>query len=695
MEKYLLSSANDKSQQRYNEHAERALESSGEWLLAEDKFRDWTNREAQFLWISGGPGTGKSYLSSIAIKHIKTLYPQDSKHPNRTSVAYFYVKEDDEELQSLSSILKSLAYQISEVDSVYRNYVVSMLNRPDSVVTPRKIWHNLFLEFYKSRDLPNATLIVLDGLDEAPSQTLKELFLLLDDGYDDTRSLARLSLAFFSRPEVSEYFEPKLRRALSTVEIGEKNESDIALFVKKHVTEITVVRETMRLKSKAAAVRLAREIRDKVMMKADGMFFKVVLIMNQLRDKERVSAVFDSIEDAPPQLEAMIARIFERLTSNEDINRDDLRELLLLISFAKRPLLIAEIYAGLKARTGQAYDALESRLRGRFASLFRLITKWSQNEGRDTHEEAPPETTIAENDTFDIDDFPLEENDEEQQDDDYALSKTETQTKEFEPEDGLSKETLIRFYSTEVRFAHASIRDFVVKPILSDLTCSAASMGIALDPKTAELHMVLLCLETVSKSNPRTWKDGLTLRSYAASHLADHLMSLNPSVLGTNEKYQVLQRLLEVFFYEDGLKKLISVMLMEANKMLHQFFIDRSFADNIRTHWLKQANKDCCSQNELDWIARAIQSRREFFRPLAVEASKMWLIKEGDGDLPFVDRTKLFYIWLIYLFLKMVSHSVFSFHILRSLYWRRVLNWRLGMLEGSVDTTVTDLKCVW
>jgi len=572
-------------------------------------------------------------------------------------------------LQSLANILKSLAYQISEVDSVYRNYVVNMLNRPDSVMTPRKIWHNLFLEFYKSRDLPNATLIVLDGLDEAPSETLKELFLLLDYGYDDTQSLARLSFAFFSRPEVSEYFGPKLQRALHTVEIGEKNEPDIALFVKKHVTEITVVRETIRLKSKAAAVRLARDIRDKVMVKADGMFFKVVLIMNQLRDKERVSAVFDSIDDAPPQLEAMIARIFERLTSNEDINREDLRELLLLTSFAKRPLTVAEIYAGLKARTGQAYDALESRLRGRFASIFRLIAKWGQKERRDTHGETPPEASATENDTFDIDDFPLGENDEEQQDDDYAVSKSDTQTKEFDSGDGLSRDTIIRFNRTEVRFAHASIRDFVVKPMLSGLTCSASSMGIALDPKPAELHMVLLCLDTVSKSNPRTLRDGLTLNSYAASHLADHLMSLDSSLLATDEKHQVLKRLLEVFFYEDGLKKLISVMFTEANKMLHQFFIDRSFADSIRTHWLKHASKDCFSPDELDWISRAIVSRREFFRPLATQALKMWLIKKGDDDLPFPDRTKLFYIWLIHLFLKTVSHPVFSFNILHLFYW--------------------------
>jgi hypothetical protein len=91
------------------------------------------------------------------------------------------------------------------------------------------------------------------------------------------------------------------------------------------------------------------------MAKADGTFFKVVLIMDQIYEKERVSSVFEAIEEVPPQLEAMIAHVFEKLTVNEDVDKSDLNELLLWVSFAKRELRVLELYAVIKVRTGQAY----------------------------------------------------------------------------------------------------------------------------------------------------------------------------------------------------------------------------------------------------------------------------------------------------------------------------------------------------
>lgn len=352
----LLTSGHKKSVAIYNEYSETTIKKSGEWLLLEENVTRWIDHSVPLLWVSGGPGTGKSCLSSKLISKLRNTYPQDPAHPNRTSVAYFYIKEHDQDLQNLSTMLKSLSYQITQVDSVYRNYALGVLSRPDAVATPRKLWENLFLDFFRSdRDLPNATMIVLDGLDEAPKKTITELFVLLKDLSDLSRIGTRLSWAFFSRPELAEFLEPKFSRVMAKVEIGNKNEGDIAQYIKVRITDVLVVKQSIHLKSKKAAAKLARDIRDKIMAKADGMFFKVVLIMDQIYDKERVNSVFEAIEDAPPQLEAMIAHVFEKLTVNEDVDKSDLNELLLWVSFAKRELWVSELYAVLKVRTGQAY----------------------------------------------------------------------------------------------------------------------------------------------------------------------------------------------------------------------------------------------------------------------------------------------------------------------------------------------------
>jgi hypothetical protein len=149
---------------------------------------------------------------------------------------------------------------------------------------------------------------------------------------------------------------------VAKVEVGNKNEGDIAQYIKCRVKNVLIVEQSLQQKSKLTALKLARRIRDKVMAKADGMFFKVVLIMDQIIDKEREISVFEAIEEAPPKLEEMIAHVFEKLMLNEDVDKSDLNELLLWVSFAKRELYMSELYAVLKVRTDQAYVFLQNGL---------------------------------------------------------------------------------------------------------------------------------------------------------------------------------------------------------------------------------------------------------------------------------------------------------------------------------------------
>lgn len=148
---------------------------------------------------------------------------------------------------------------------------------------------------------------------------------------------------------------------MAKVEVGNKNEGDIARYIKLRITYVLVVKQSIQLKSKRPAAKLARDIRDKIMAKADGMFFKVILITDQIYAKERVNSVFEAIEEAPPQLEAMIAHVFERLTLNEDVDKYDLNELLLWVCFAKRELRVSELYAVLKVRNVCPCAAISTR----------------------------------------------------------------------------------------------------------------------------------------------------------------------------------------------------------------------------------------------------------------------------------------------------------------------------------------------
>jgi hypothetical protein len=199
--------------------------------------------------------------------------------------------------------------------------------------------------------------------------------------------------------------------------------------------------------------------------------------MDQLYDKERISSMFAAIEDSPLQLEAMIRCVLERLASNEDVDKNDLNEILVWVAYSKRPLLIAELCIILKQRTGQPYDALEERLRGRFASLFKLSRTTTSDDFQE--DEALNATAVREDISFDIDLF---SEDEDIADDSAEIAECNSDEAESDEGNRLNESTLARFWKIEVRFTYASIRDFLVK------NRSSRDISMAVKTQDADLH---------------------------------------------------------------------------------------------------------------------------------------------------------------------------------------------------------------
>ena len=674
LERHLCTPAHEKNIALHGQYEEDTLKSSGGWLLGEDKFKNWSNRTNPLLWVSGGPGTGKSFLASTTISHLRSLYPQDASHPSRISVAYFFIKGYDQDLQELGPILKSIAYQISQVDTVFQSHAINVFNKPDATATPRKLWQNLFLNFFNLRDLSNATLIVFDGLDEAPRETVKALISLVEDVPEPGAAQSRLSVALFARPEIAEHFDSKFQRNLWIVEVGERNEADIASYVKQNVLRIEVVKEAMRLKTKKIVARLARDIRDKIMAKADGMFFKVVLIMNQLYDKEKVPAVFAAIEAAPPELEQMISHVFERLIADEDVDKADLKELLLWVCFAKRPLTIAELYAALEARTGQAYDALESRLRGRFASLFKIRGPTSKESG-DRAPAAKSEASDYEN--FDIDDASFDDDDEEET---LAVGSDKSAIAYASKNDSLSDQTVERFWRNEVQLTHISIRDFLVNHPDGKMN----NRCIAVDARTAEAHIVSVLMQRMAtyqaNADELTFdhyagkfvtdieksafakvfhEDDLNLDIYTGQFLTDHMNAIDSKSLTEEEKQPIIRNICSIFFDEVGVKSNLEMTCFEKEKTINRLFEDPKFVRLLRKEWLASASELKFSKEEWEWIRKAVASQKDFLRPLAMQAAKLWLTAEHEKDLPLADRRKLYFIWIAYCFLQIVRSPFF------------------------------------
>jgi hypothetical protein len=653
LRKNLLTAGYSNNIALYSEYVESTMKDSGQWLFAEKHFQDWLERKVPVISISGGPGIGKSSVASVAITKLISLFPQDPEHPNRTSVAYFFVKENNETLQSVSNLLKTLAYQIADVDPVFRSHTVGVLSTSDRSTTMRQLWENIFLSFYQSKDLPNAAMIVLDGLDELSRSSLKELFSLLEDIADASNTEPRLCFCLLFRPEVQEYFGPKLLATVSQVTAESKTEKDIQQYIKEHLKKVLVVNQTFKLKSPRAAAVLGKHIRDRIVSKADGIFFKVVLILKDIEDKERVPAVLEAIEQTPPALEMMIGHVFEKLLMNEDVNKDDLEEILLWVSFAKRPLLVGELYYILKSQTGNAYDALESRLRGRFASVFSLVISTSlqqklQAQAQDKSVVAPKAQEMH----IDIDDPSLEDLGDDFADNMEAELKNIDKATEGD-EDGLNDETVERFNGTTTRFLHTSIREFLVKPPKDD-----TPVVIGVDASLADVHIAAACISRML--NPDGKEKKCDLLGYATLYFTTHIKSIDFTTLRDESKKAIFDLVFQTF-QEEGMFSLLQAMKEADNgsglKLIEDLFQTTDLAEHLQTNWFANLTVDDCTQEQREWIEKSRLSKVELIRPVALNACKLWLTKKGHGDPAYLDDDfQMLLVWISHYFLRMVFY---------------------------------------
>ena len=279
LDKQLDKEVLQKVRDRHNYIFDQMLDGSGGWIEEEPLYRSWIKGENPILWIFGGPGAGKSFLSSKIVSHLQDCYGPRHDQPARVSVAYFYIRENDERLRSLNAIFKSVALQIANDNPVYKKHVVNVCESQDRIGTARNSWQSLFLDFFDSQqNADSAAFVVIDGLDEAPKAE-RESFLKILGSLEEYPRLGynkrpRLSFAILGRPELRDTIASIWESRPAFVEVSAaKNRADIEGYINSGVHKVRA------LKIKRIPLiereKLRADIVSKLKQGANGMFLWV------------------------------------------------------------------------------------------------------------------------------------------------------------------------------------------------------------------------------------------------------------------------------------------------------------------------------------------------------------------------------------------------------------------------------------
>ena len=144
-----------------------------EWIRNNSIYKSWLRGDAQLLWISGGPGKGKTMLSIFLTEELERVL-QNTKD----MLLFYFCSSEDGKRNTAVAVLRGLVYQIiTKRPDLIKQHVLPYFETPETVKDTLSSLETLWIIFRKLLQDPNlgTTFCVLDGLDECDEGSLRLL----------------------------------------------------------------------------------------------------------------------------------------------------------------------------------------------------------------------------------------------------------------------------------------------------------------------------------------------------------------------------------------------------------------------------------------------------------------------------------------------------------------------------------------
>ncbi|KAK1751103.1 hypothetical protein QBC47DRAFT_84133 [Echria macrotheca] len=318
------------------------------WVLGKKQMSAWLRptSESQYLWLHGGPGTGKSVISARLIAFLATSGKSLVVH-HFCSYTYSSSTLYDQVLKSL--LLQCLRGDAELVNYIYEEYVGT---KPASPPVLEKLLETV-VEALSSGGQGHKTIhIVLDGLEELAHDSQERLMRLLE----------RLMTAGAScKVLVSSRDSPRAhvkKKKPSLLSLADEKAAITEAMTRFAATELESMRE--QLDQLRVLEEDRRQIASGISIRADGMFLWARLVLNFLTanlfySREEFIRAADTLpRELSKFYEKLLARIVEGLDSRSILR---LRLIFGWISSAKRPFRKAELQSALLFHQDDSIDS--------------------------------------------------------------------------------------------------------------------------------------------------------------------------------------------------------------------------------------------------------------------------------------------------------------------------------------------------
>ncbi|KAJ9647100.1 hypothetical protein H2199_002086 [Coniosporium tulheliwenetii] len=579
--------------EEYDKLVKRLVPGTATWIFEQPAFVNWVDCMKPVLSLSGGPGCGKSYLSTSVIKHVLQNVTQYG--PRKPAVGYFYFHDNDQRKRSVLNALCAMVYQIAENDEIYRMHAaLTCRTSPTiSMATIATVWADFIVSEFGAQSRAQLYLI-FDGIDEAARDDIKEFIELLRDSLRAglrAQVLLKLGDSFTEVIEIS----------------SKMNSEDITRFIDVKYDEYISIQNVRGLREKV--ISSLRE-------KAKGMFLWCELMYQELSDIKQPKKLRLALEGMSSGLVELYERIFTRIETkaNEKILAQ-IRELFCWVTYSKEPLSVLYLNQVIQfAIEDETFD-VEGIIKNSCASLIGL-----DQTGRVLCDALIKSEALAE-DSLNAGGG----EDEVGELDEDLGSDSELDEDEAEAEAEESQRELL------VNLRHASLGDYVKS---KDLKATKATKAL-LSSRDAKVHIVTTSLRIICKG--ADVPEPLWL--HATSHIWDQLGDLNDA---SEEETKIVVELIAEMFTSSPIQQYISGHHADSDGYpLHgdSFFFgsNAGLQNNNRKvirKWLEKA--DALKSVHLEpkvstWVKEVLANPAKLLSPLVKTCIREWLNCDGEA----------------------------------------------------------------
>ncbi|KAL6720990.1 hypothetical protein ACLMJK_000090 [Lecanora helva] len=304
------------------------------WITRHVLYQSWLQLRSQLLWLSGGPGKGKTMLSIFLTEELERI----AKGSQDAIVLYFFCDNKEQTRNTASSIVRGLMFQLLDLRQQLFHHILQSFEIQGERLFTGSSFESLWRIFQESICDPLAGTIycVIDGLDECDDQSL-EVLLARFNGLFSSNSAGFLSCYFnlivvgrespdFIAESLSEF--PRIRLDPdSDVEVNR----DIQRFISVQVDGLAA--------KKNYPEPLTKRVKQVFHERAQGTFLWVAAVATMLR-KYKATEVEKALELFPPGLDEIYARILLQIDHRY---RKTAAKILLWVIMAIRPLTLSEL----------------------------------------------------------------------------------------------------------------------------------------------------------------------------------------------------------------------------------------------------------------------------------------------------------------------------------------------------------------